>query len=75
MRLTENSMVALCLPAGGSVNCRMHRMPGVQQVLALAGRVVGTLVRVRGRSGGCEERCGRGAGSEALASDPGSVPP
>ena len=46
-------------------------MPGAQQVLALAGRVAGMVVRVRGRSGGCEERCGRGAGSEALASDPG----
>ena len=50
----------------------MHRMLGAQQVLALAGRVVGMFVRVRGRSAGCEERCGRGASSEALASDPGS---
>ena len=64
--------MVLIYPAGVGFNCRMHRMPGAQQVLALAGRVVGMFVRVRGRSAGCEERCGRGASSEALASDPGS---
>ena len=49
---------------------QMHVVLGAQQVPAPGSRVVGVIVRVRGRSAGCGEPRVRRASGEALASDP-----